>query len=105
MIVPVNLWKMFNNLVVKELIGNTKSDYGTLSQRTVDARMNGIIPIDCFVDEVRDTFDINGYKDDDEFQSVEDYIRQAIEYLRDAPDDYVRSLPKSIGQQFYVSFG
>ena len=102
MIVPVNLRKMFYNLVVKELIGNTKSDYGTLSQRTVDARMNGIIPIDCFVDEVGDTFDINGYNDDDEFQSGEDYIRQ---YLRDAPDDYVRSLPKSIGQQFYVSFG
>ena len=28
----------------------------------------------------------NGYKDDDEFERYEDYIKGGIEYLSDAPD-------------------
>jgi hypothetical protein len=100
--VLTNLRKMFYNLFAKGVIGNTKSDYNSLSEQTKNARMNGIIPIDCFVDEVRDTFDINGYKDDREFESVDDYIDFAINYLRNVPDEYVESLPKWYKQKNYV---
>ena len=51
-----NLRKMFYILVVKLAIGNTTADYTTLSDKTKNARMNGILPIDCFVDEVRQTY-------------------------------------------------
>jgi hypothetical protein len=96
-----NLRKMFYNLVVKEAIGNTESDYNTLSDQTTRARMNGLLPLDCFVDEVRVTID-NGYKDDDELQSVDDYLKVGIEYFRGAPEDYVKSLPTWYGQKSYV---
>ena len=100
--VAAKLRKIFYNLVVKEKIGNTKSDYNTLSGITASARINGIIPIDSFVDDIRDTYNVNGYKDDDDFQSREDYIKRGIEYLRDAPDDYVNSLPKWYKQENYI---
>ena len=96
-----NLRKMFYFLVVKLIIGNTESDYNTLSEQTKNARMNGELPIDCFVDEVRETID-NGYKDDDELESNDDYIKRGIDHLRNAPENYVKSLPTWYGQKYYV---
>jgi hypothetical protein len=102
--VSVNLRKIFYILVVKELIGNTEADYQTLSKKIVEARMNGVLPIDCIVDEIRDTYVINGYQDDNEFQSFDDYVEKAIESLTNAVDNYASSLPKHIGQGFYIEF-
>jgi len=99
--IPINLRMIFYNLVVEEAIGNTPSDYDTLSEKTKFARMNGIIPIDAFVDEVRQTFE-NGYKDDGDFEKSDDYIDGGINYLRDAPEDYVKSLPTWYKQKNYL---
>ena len=48
---------MHYRLVSLEVIGNTKNEYKELSRQTARASEEGILPINCFVDQVREVYD------------------------------------------------
>lgn len=92
-----SLRAMFYALVSIGLIPNTKSYYVSLSSHTVTWRENGMLPIDCFLDETRRVVEI-----DDIYESPEEYVERLAGYLEDASTDYSNSIPRWHKQPNYV---
>src|SRR5688500_16114629 len=75
---------MFYRLVSKNILPNTKTKYEKLSQYTAKARMDGILPIDCFVDSNRNM--IAGFQED--YLTLDDItVRHYLEKLKNLPEE------------------
>lgn len=96
-IIPT-LRAMFYALVSRGVIPNDQKKYQYLSEFTARARENRELPIDCFADQSRRVLqDFN-----DIYLPPERYIDKAIEYLQDAPNDYLNTIPRWHEQPEYV---
>jgi hypothetical protein len=93
---------MHYRLVSLGTIGNTTNEYKELSRQTARARENGLLPINCFVDQSREVYD-NEYLDDSDFSEPEDYVDDAISGLESLDENYVNlDLPQWYNQKHYV---
>ena len=82
-IIPT-LRAMFYALVSLRVIPNLQPQYQYLSHFTARARENGELPMDCFADQSRRIVqDFN-----DIYQAPEEYTGKAIEYLKNAANEY-----------------
>lgn len=96
--VKPTLRTMFYRLVSLEQLPNTKSSYKSLSSKTVKARKEGVLPIDCFADEGRA---VKG--DVPDYRTPEDIISAYRRTVQDLPEDYFeRFVPKWHNQPNYV---
>jgi hypothetical protein len=93
---------MHYRLVSLGVIGNTKNEYKELSRQTAHAREDGILPINCFVDQSREVYD-NEYRDDSDLSEPEDHVDDVISELENLDKDYVDlDLPQWYNQKHYV---
>lgn len=72
---PLTLRQIYYQLVAKNLIKNTKSQYTMLSTLIKQMRLDGLLPWDVIEDRTRKVSDKRGYNDPDEF------IEQELSYL------------------------
>ena len=94
--IDVTLREMFYTLATIKIIPFTQKAYHALSSQTVIWRENDKLPIDCFVDRTRG-FD----KDfDDVYETLDQYLNRAFDYLKDAHQDY--TVPRWYKQPKYV---
>jgi hypothetical protein len=93
---------MHYRLVSLGVIGNTTNEYKELSHQTARSREDGILPINCFVDQSREVYD-NGYSDDSDLAEPEDYVDDAISNLENLDEEYADlDVPQWYSQEHYV---
>lgn len=102
--IPPSLRTIFYRLESEGYIRKSENDYNTLSKRTVEARL-GVenkdgslkfpeLPIECFADDTREViehfedYDPTEPTDPEDPEDPDEYIKDAIQKLKDAPDDY-----------------
>jgi hypothetical protein len=96
-IVPT-LRAMFYALVSLRVIHNLQPQYQYLSHFTARARENGELAINCFADQSRRIIQ----EFDDEYETMEDYVKKGIYHLENAASNYTNALPRWYGQPHYV---
>ncbi len=93
------LRSMFYRLYgVRELIPNTRSAYGSLVDATVKARMEGILPLDCFYDEVRSV--VMNFPE--VYMTPDEWIEHYVGSLKNLPKIYPNLIPRWHNQPNYV---
>ncbi len=89
---------MFYRLYSKGIIPNTPSAYDRLSKTTGDARVNGELEMDCFVDNSRQVIeDFNEI-----YWTPQELIDARIERLKQTELDYTNTIPRWHNQPHYV---
>jgi hypothetical protein len=89
---------MFYRLFMKPLIHNTRPTYNSLSRVTVNARMDGRLPIDCFADNTRQV--IGSF--DEKYYTPDDVIQSRIRRVLHTAKDYTDYIPRWHNQPNYV---
>lgn len=84
-------------LYSRGMIRNTKSDYGTLSSKLVQARLEGLLSWDALADNVRDTINIP-----DAHIPPERHLARGTDWVRRASETF--KLPRWYNQPHYVEF-
>ncbi len=92
------LRSMFYRLYVRELIPNTRSAYGSLVHATVKARMDGILSLDCFYDEVRSV--VMNFSE--VYMTPDEWIERYVTSLKNLPKRYPNLIPRWHNQPNYV---
>lgn len=89
---------IFYRLHSKGLIPNTKSSYTSLDKATVEAREDGILPMDCFADNSRHVVgDFN-----EVYYEPNEFIDQHLNYIKNLPKEYANFIPRWYNQPEYV---
>ena len=94
--IEVTLRGMYYSLVVIGILPYTQQIYKAFDAQTVKWRESGIIPIDVFEDDTRRIS--KGFTD--KYESITDYARRLINYLRFAHENY--DIPRWYNQDNYV---
>jgi hypothetical protein len=89
---------MFYRLVSKPLIANTNTTYKSLGHATVEARMDGRLPIACFADNSRQV--VGDWSED--YWTPEQVIDHRINELWNTENDYEAFIPMWHNQPHYV---
>ena len=92
------LRSMFYRLFSHEIIPNTPNTYDRLSKTTVEARMEGLLDLDCFTDNSRQVID--GFNE--EYWTPEQLIEARIKQLKNIENDYTKFIPRWHNQPNYV---
>ena len=89
---------LFYRLVSLEVIPNTKQAYKSFDEATVEARIDGRLAWSVFSDATRllhDDFP-------DTYYTPEEHIQAGIDHIKNAPQDYIKTVPRWHEQPHYV---
>lgn len=88
---PLTLRQIYYQLVAKNLIGNTKSQYTMLSTLIKQMRLDGLLPWDVIEDRTRRVSGKRGFDDPDQFikQEVKGFLKGYSRCLVQDQENYV----------------
>jgi hypothetical protein len=89
---------IYYRLYSRGLFPNTPSCYNSLDRATVEARWDGRLPINCFADNARQVIDDFNEK----YETIDEYLQRPIDFIINAPQGYVNSIPRWHNQPNYV---
>lgn len=88
---PLTLRQIYYQLVGKQYIGNTKSEYTSLSKLLKQARLDNLIAWDDMEDRVRAYYDLTGWGDSNNYiqQSLKSFLNTYRRDLMQTQDVYI----------------